>query len=292
MLTSSQATLNENGTVTVEFELKTCHRHFVAVWLVLDDGQRTPIVYVSPNIRKRNPQLSSSIFQVPKDCLTKRGNIFSLNWPSPARRSCSFPLIQLLECRVYSIEIIPIFQGFQGQPSTASFTVPPRVTKNSYVYNSFEIWSNLKKKNIFQFPEFWNNSMSDPPSSLSVTSLEAVSRSDSSNGINIKWSVESQECAQLISSVDVRIYDNAVSSPLRSYSVPSYCFGKTSLNSFTIDTDYCNSAIIERPLELCRYYKLELEPKYSSTWNGRSSIVDFFAAGVDNSSTKWVAHRF
>ena len=129
VLTSSQATLNENGTVTVEFELKSCHKHFGAVWLVLDDQYATPIVYDSSNIRKTDSQPSSSVLQVPKDCLTKRGNVFSLNWPSPtARRSCSFPLIPLLECRVYSIEIIPIFQGFQGQSSTVTITVPPRVS--------------------------------------------------------------------------------------------------------------------------------------------------------------------
>lgn len=127
LLSGPQATLNPNGTVTVEFELKTCQKHFAAVWLLLEDRRATPIVYNGMR-NKRMDDPSSSILQVPKDCLTRRGNVFSLTWPSPARRSCSFPLIPLMECRVYSIEILPIFQGFQGQSQTVTFTVPPLVS--------------------------------------------------------------------------------------------------------------------------------------------------------------------
>lgn len=101
---------------------------------------------------------------------------------------------------------------------------------------------------------------------------------DGTVGLNLQWSVQSEECAQLISSVDVRIHEDGAGNPWRSYTVPAECFSKPGWNSFTVENDYCNTAVAGMPLEKCRNYKVEVEPKYSSTWSGRSSLVDYFSA--------------
>ena len=103
---------------------------------------------------------------------------------------------------------------------------------------------------------------------------------DESSGISLSWSVQSEDCARLISSVDIVIYNDGSETPWRSYKVPATCFAKSNSSSFTIDnTDSCNSDITGMPLQYCRNYKLEMWPRYDSNWNGQSLAVEYFAAG-------------
>jgi len=113
---------SENSILDIEFELKTCHRHFSAVWIQLYE-RGFPVVHQKT---QRGTTSSPKTHQVPKECLIKKGNSFSITLPS-TKKSCSFPLMDLMECKVYNVEMIPIYQGFQGQSSITDITVPPKV---------------------------------------------------------------------------------------------------------------------------------------------------------------------
>ncbi len=65
--------------------------------------------------------------QVSRGCLTKKGDIFSITLPS-TKKDCFFPLVDLVECKIYNMKLIPIYQGFQGQsPTVNKISVPPQV---------------------------------------------------------------------------------------------------------------------------------------------------------------------
>lgn len=116
-----------------------------------------------------------------------------------------------------------------------------------------------------------------------MNSLKASSRPFLTNGVDLEWSIQSGDCAQLVTSVNVRIYDQGranSSEPLSTYTVPSECMTKGFPNRFYIDNK--NGSCYKPtglPVERCRSYTLELQAEYSSTWKGKSSFVDLFTAG-------------
>ena len=116
VLFEPQATLNQNKTLTIQFELKNCQTYWVAVWI---------------GISLRSEQVnreSGNILKIPKECMTKSENVFSLTLPSTDESSsCTFPLVELMECKVYTVKIIPVYLTLQGQPSSVEITVPPEV---------------------------------------------------------------------------------------------------------------------------------------------------------------------
>jgi hypothetical protein len=104
--------------------------------------------------------------------------------------------------------------------------------------------------------------------------------------LGLQWSAQSRDCAQLMTSVDLRIYEDASDSVLRSYSVPSECIGNAYHNSFSAtfsslgrENNICGSITWE-PLDICRTYKLEVQPEYSSSWRGKSSSLEIFTSGA------------
>lgn len=72
--------------------------------------------------------------QIPKECLNKTDDEFSITLPSSAKAPCTFSLTGLMECKVYNVEIIPIYFSLQGQPSIVEITVPPLVTYISQLF--------------------------------------------------------------------------------------------------------------------------------------------------------------
>ncbi len=128
-----------------------------------------------------------------------------------------------------------------------------------------------------------------------MSSLEATSRQYPTAGVDLKWSIQSNDCAQLVTSVDVRIYDEGranSSEPLRSYNLPPDCLKKETYNRFSIDNqrDSCYNPT-GLSLEMCRSYTLEMQAEYSSTWKGQSSFVDFFIDGRGNPNIH-IRHNF
>ena len=74
-------------------------------------------------------------FQIPKECLNKTDDEFSITLPTKAKaRQCTFSLASLTECKVYNVEIIPIFFSLQGQSSVVEITVPPQVKLLFFCY--------------------------------------------------------------------------------------------------------------------------------------------------------------
>lgn len=264
------ATLNDHSVgrlstwLKIEFELKSCHKHFTALWIELyeprsDDNFGTSLKY------------DSRFMKISKDCLTKRGDTFSITLPS-AKKDCIFPLMDLVECKTYNMKLIPIYQGFQGQsPPVIYIPVPPQVIIIIHFFNELSITAHYLL--FFQIPGDSSN----------LISLKTTSRYGS---ILAEWSVQSKDCARLLTSVDTRIYeeDQANSSnPLRTSSASSTCLSHYRLqNQFEIGinetSSYCyNSTGL--PLEMCRSYTLEVQPNYLSNLQGRSSFVDFFTTG-------------
>lgn len=115
-------TLNPNTSLTVQFEFKNCQKYWTAVWIRVSVRSD----FINPKRREKND--TSYIAQIPKQCLMKNGNAFWITLPSSAKIPCIFPLIELLECKVYTVDVIPIYLALQGQASFLEVTVPPQVT--------------------------------------------------------------------------------------------------------------------------------------------------------------------
>lgn len=82
------------------------------------------------DVRNENdmrPTEDQIVLQIPKQCWKKKGNVFWLTLPSSSKAPCSFPLINLMECKIYGVDFIPMFFTLQGQPVFTDITVPPQV---------------------------------------------------------------------------------------------------------------------------------------------------------------------
>ena len=123
-----QAILSSNNSLTIQFELKSCEKYLTAAWIRI--SAKTEILYrQNHGITADNDHLQFFL-QVPKRCLQKlNDNTFSFTLPATEQidAGCLFPLIALEECRIYSVDITPIYLTLQGQISTVNVTVPPMV---------------------------------------------------------------------------------------------------------------------------------------------------------------------
>ncbi|XP_046442290.1 uncharacterized protein LOC124192838 [Daphnia pulex] len=247
VLFEPQATLNPNKTLTIQFELKNCQKYWAAVWI---------------RISLRNEQANrKSILKIPKDCMMKSENVFSLTLPLTDESSCMFPLVEMIECKVYSVEIIPVYLTLQGQSSSVEITVPPEVTGYS----------------------------------MDLVSFERISLQNSTHILGLKWTTQSEDCAQLMTSVDVRIYEDAEDTISRSFAIPTNCVKNGQFqNSFTTTlrhssyfgySDNLCTDVTWTPLDICRKYKLELEPEYSSSLRGKSLSLEIYTPGVGDASS-------
>ena len=89
VLFEPHATLNPNKTLTIQFEFRNCQNYWDAVWI---------------RISLRNEQAnreSRNILKIPKGCMMKSENVFSLTLPLTDESSCIFPLVEMKECKVY-----------------------------------------------------------------------------------------------------------------------------------------------------------------------------------------------
>jgi hypothetical protein len=128
--------------------------------------------------------------------------------------------------------------------------------------------------------------------STDLVSFEHTPLSNSTHMLGLQWSAQSRDCAQLMTSVNLRIYEDASDSMLRSYSVPSECIGNAYQNSFSAsfsslekENNICSSIDWE-PLDICRKYKLEIEPEYLSSFRGKSSSLEIFTSGTGKQKDK------
>lgn len=102
--------------------------------------------------------------------------------------------------------------------------------------------------------------------------------------LGLRWSVKSGDCAKLMTSAYVQIYEDASDTVSRGFTVPAECLGDKNKNSFfskfsSIGDSLCPS-VSWNPLDICRKYKVEVEPEYSSLWKGKSSSLKIYTPGT------------
>lgn len=122
--------MNPNNTLTVQFELKNCQKYWTAVWIRV--SVRSDFV----DLRSSEKNETSYIAQIPKQCLKRNETAFWITLPSIAKAPCFFPLLDLLECKVYTVDVIPIYLALQGQASFLEITVPPQVINFKRLLNN------------------------------------------------------------------------------------------------------------------------------------------------------------
>ena len=123
--------------------------------------------------------------------------------------------------------------------------------------------------------------------STNMKSVEVMPSQNSTHSLNVQWSIESEDCAQLLTSVDVRIYRDSSDSIFSTYTIPIECFTNYNNNLFsTALSSFGNNGaekcreIAWRPLDICRDYYVEVQPEYaSSQLKGRSLSKEMFTSG-------------
>jgi hypothetical protein len=133
ILSEPQATLNPDKTLTVQFQLNSCKKYWISVWIRISLRNELMILRSRKNSKAKDD--SHLVLQVPKECFNQTGDEYSITLPSKAKAPCTFPLARLMECKVYNVEIIPIYVSLQGQPSIVEITVPPQVNSISHVFH-------------------------------------------------------------------------------------------------------------------------------------------------------------
>jgi hypothetical protein len=93
-----------------------------------------------------------------------------------------------------------------------------------------------------------------------------------------------------MTSVDVRIHEDVENAISRSFSIPTNCIKNGQFqNSFTTTlrhssyfeySDNLCTDVTWTPLDICRKYKLEIEPEYSSSLRGKSLSLEIYTPGV------------
>jgi hypothetical protein len=131
---------------------------------------------------------------------------------------------------------------------------------------------------------------------MDLVSFERISLQNSTHILGLKWTTQSEDCAQLMTSVDVRIYEDAEDTISRSFAIPTNCVKNGQFqNSFTTTlrhssyfgySDNLCTDVTWTPLDICRKYKLELEPEYSSSLRGKSLSLEIYTPGVGGNSKK------
>ena len=122
-----------------------------------------------------------------------------------------------------------------------------------------------------------------------LMSLEHWYPQNSTHSLGLKWQTNSRMCAKLLTSIDLRIYEDASDTVFRSYLIPTNCIISTdnmddhNFHSALMSSDgsLCSS-VTWAPLDICRSYKLEIKPKYFSTINGKTSSLEMFTSGSGN----------
>ena len=106
------------------------------------------------------------------------------------------------------------------------------------------------------------------------TKMKSVEVMPSQNSLDVQWSIESEDCAQLLTSVDLPRFSQFNIFDLRKsivYTFPVECFKNynnnlfaAALSSFGNGAEKCRD-IAWRPSDICRDYYVEVQPEYASS---------------------------
>jgi hypothetical protein len=106
-----EATLGENNLLQIEWTPRSidCIKFSSGVWIRVYDSSQ------------KQPSTGENYLAIPQKCLKRRANAsFSIALPSSASKlsgkTCHFELKEvLIQCRVYTIEVVPNYQSLKGK---------------------------------------------------------------------------------------------------------------------------------------------------------------------------------
>jgi hypothetical protein len=119
-----------------------------------------------------------------------------------------------------------------------------------------------------------------------MKSVEVMQSQNSTHSLNLQWSIESEDCAELVTSVDVRIYQDSSDSIFSAYTIPVSCFISNDNYLFSAALSSLNNNPLKcrdiswRPLDICRDYNIEVQPEYPSQLKGQSLSKEIFTSGI------------
>lgn len=124
VLTNLTINLNENGKMSIQFQLKTCLKFWTAAWLNISQTSDTKWNETVPSLNASE----SFFYSIPKECFKKKGFIYSIEIPSNASNICSFKPLTLRECHVYHVDVQGMFLELQGTTTSLDIVFLPGVS--------------------------------------------------------------------------------------------------------------------------------------------------------------------
>jgi hypothetical protein len=118
-----EATLGENNLLQIEWTPLSvdCIKFSSGVWIRVYDSSQ------------KQPSTGENYLAIPQKCLKRRANAsFSIALPSSASKfsgkTCHFELKEvLIQCRVYTVEVVPNYQSLKGKAIFTEIVIPPAV---------------------------------------------------------------------------------------------------------------------------------------------------------------------
>nr|CAH0109679.1 unnamed protein product [Daphnia galeata] len=244
---SIKASLDTNKSIEIEWSPLSaeCIDYNSGVWIrVFESG---------------NSSSEETYLSIPRKCLKDQPNTtFSLVVHSPSstksddeqfdENDCHFELKNILiECRAYTIELVPNYDSLKGRPLTTEIVIP-----------------------------------STNANSIDMESM--ISVATSSNSLNLNWKDNSGCVPQLTSFYLKTMIDgkvNASDVTNGSLKIPRTCLKRQrdEINAFSLDLLTDGTCPVEWPsLDACRKYSFEMKSEYSNTWSSAPFVWETFTS--------------
>nr|CAH0102785.1 unnamed protein product [Daphnia galeata] len=238
-----EASLGDNNVLQIKWTPLSmdCMKFSSGVWIrVFESGQS-----------------SSSALQylsIPQKCLKRSANAsFSIVLSSSASKlsgnNCHFDLRDsLIQCRVYTIEVVPNYQSLKGKSLFTEIVIP------SANYNSTENKESL------------------------------ISAASNTSSLILHWK-DNSGCAPRLTALNFKIFpdseENAENATI-SFRIPRYCLGQptedTGIFSLSLPQNESKCPVKWMPLDPCRKYQIEIQSEYSNTWTRGPSLWETFTS--------------
>ncbi|XP_046654233.1 uncharacterized protein LOC124345136 isoform X1 [Daphnia pulicaria] len=242
-----EATLDENNSLQIEWTPLSvdCIKFSSGFWIRVYDS--------SP----KQPSTGENYLAIPQKCLKRFNATFSIVLSSSASKfsgkTCHFELKEVLvQCHMYTIEVVPNYQSFKGKPLFAEIVVPP-ANDNSTI------------------------------SMESLLSFEADSTS-----LTLKWK-DNSECAPELTALHLEIFPEGEESAENTSvfrQIRSFYHGEAEeTNIFSLffsKIDMYPRRFV--PLDPCRSYQIQITSEYYDTWTKAPTVWEIFT--VDREFTQ------
>ena len=123
LIQNLNGSLQKDGSILVQWSSKECFKYLTGVWVRVFDSE----LHESENSTYESNEPYTLI---PKSCIQKSpksNSLLTLTLSSfQEGNSCNFPL-KLMECKVYTIELVPNYSSLKGRVWKSNITTPPLV---------------------------------------------------------------------------------------------------------------------------------------------------------------------